>query len=415
MQSSLPSKARIIIRAWFSEVDNKLRFHCSVEDTGIGIPEDKADRLFAKFSQVDASTTRKYGGTGLGLAIVRQLCELMDGDIAVSSRFGHGSQFEFFVTLIHGDNTQFEAAKIDLQGSKILLVDDNLSALTSLESQLRHWGADVYKASSGIQALSLCEAEYQRDKNVFDIALLDMTLRGMSGEQLGAALKNDKRFKAIKLIMMTQMGTKGDGQFYADRGYSGYFPKPVTTKDLFDALTILAEDGKALANAKPLVTSHYLKLVRKANEAEFTWPKPCRILLVEDNKVNQVVALSMLKKLGIAHIEVAENGLLAIELLKSHQDECQFELILMDCQMPEMDGYRTTELIRDGAAGESYQGVKVLAMTANAMAGDREKCLNAGMNDYLTKPISEEPLSEKLQYWLYKSEYASTDDTEETT
>ncbi|QUI61296.1 response regulator [Pseudoalteromonas sp. A22] len=408
-------QGEIIIRAWFSEVDNKLRFHCSVEDTGIGIPEDKADRLFAKFSQVDASTTRKYGGTGLGLAIVRQLCELMDGDIAVSSRFGHGSQFEFFVSLIHGDNTQFEAAKVDLQGSKILLVDDNLSALTSLESQLRHWGADVYKASSGIQALSLCEAEYQRDKNVFDIALLDMTLRGMSGEQLGAALKNDKRFKAIKLIMMTQMGTKGDGQFYADRGYSGYFPKPVTTKDLFDALTILAEDGKALANAKPLVTSHYLKLVRKANEAEFTWPKPCRILLVEDNKVNQVVALSMLKKLGITHIEVAENGLLAIELLKSHQDECQFELILMDCQMPEMDGYRTTELIRDGAAGKSYQGVKVLAMTANAMAGDREKCLNAGMNDYLTKPISEEPLSEKLQYWLYKSEYASTDDTEETT
>ncbi|MGC0120302.1 response regulator [Pseudoalteromonas piscicida] len=408
-------QGEIIIRAWFSEEDNKLRFHCSVKDTGIGIPEDKADRLFAKFSQVDASTTRKYGGTGLGLAIVRQLCELMDGDIAVSSRFGHGSQFEFFVTLIHGDNTQFEAAKIDLQGIKILLVDDNLSALTSLESQLRHWGADVYKASSGIQALSLCEAEYQRDKNVFDIALLDMTLRGMSGEQLGAALKNDKRFKAIKLIMMTQMGTKGDGQFYAERGYSGYFPKPVTTKDLFDALTILAEDGKALANAKPLVTSHYLKLVRKANETEFTWPKPCRILLVEDNKVNQVVALSMLKKLGITHIEVAENGLLAIELLKSHQDECQFELILMDCQMPEMDGYRTTELIRDGAAGESYQGVKILAMTANAMSGDREKCLNAGMNDYLTKPISEEPLSEKLQYWLYKSEYASTDDTEETT
>ncbi|PAY00046.1 hybrid sensor histidine kinase/response regulator [Pseudoalteromonas sp. HM-SA03] len=408
-------QGEIIIRAWFSEVDNKLRFHCSVEDTGIGIPEDKADRLFAKFSQVDASTTRRYGGTGLGLAIVRQLCELMDGDITVSSRFGHGSQFEFFVTLVHGENTQFEATKVDLKGSKILLVDDNLATLTSLESQLKHWGAEVRKASSGIQALSMCEAEYQRDKNVFNIALLDMTLRGMSGEQLGAVLKNDKRFKAIKLIMMTKMGTKGDGQFYAERGYSGYFPKPVTTKDLFDALTILAEDGRALANAKPLVTSHYLKLVRKANETECTWPTPCRILLVEDNEVNQIVALSMLRKLGITDVEVAENGLVAIELLKSHQDECRFEVILMDCQMPEMDGYRTTELIRDGVAGESYQRVKVLAMTANAMSGDREKCLNAGMNDYLTKPISEEPLSEKLQYWLYKSEYASTDDTEETT
>ncbi|WP_254879466.1 response regulator [Pseudoalteromonas sp. McH1-7] len=404
-------KGEIVIRAWFSEIESQLVFHCAVEDTGIGIPSDKVDRLFTKFSQVDASTTRKYGGTGLGLAIVKQLCELMGGDIEIDSTYKPGSRFVFFVRLTPSDNTLFEAPLVNLEGVKILLVDDNLSTLEALESQLKHWGANVYKASSGIQALSLCEAEYQKDRHAFDIALLDMTLRGMSGEQLGAALKADKRFQAIKLIMMTQMGAKGDGQFYAGQGYSGYFPKPATTKDLFDALTIVAEDGEALANARPLVTSHYLKLVRQGQELKVEWPTPCRLLLVEDNKVNQVVALSMLKKLGIEHITVAENGLLAIEHLKSHQKQCQFELVLMDCQMPEMDGYRATELIREGEAGDIYRDIKVIAMTANAMSGDREKCLNSGMNDYLSKPISEESLSAKLQYWLYGSASVANDDS----
>ncbi|PCK31333.1 PAS domain-containing hybrid sensor histidine kinase/response regulator [Pseudoalteromonas piscicida] len=408
-------QGEIIIRAWFDKTQEPLRFFCTVEDTGIGIPADKADRLFTKFSQVDASTTRKYGGTGLGLAIVKQLCELMGGDISVQSRLGYGSEFTFFISLTPSDNAELNTSEINLAGIKILLVDDSLSTLSTLESQLELWGAEVYKANSGIQALSLCESEYQKDKTVFDIALLDMTLRGMSGEQLGEALKNDKRWQSMKLIMMTQMGAKGDGQYYAERGYSGYFPKPVTTKDLFDALTILAEDGQTLAQAKPLVTSHYLKLVRKTTDTPLKWPTPCRILLVEDNKVNQVVALSMLKKLGIEAVTVAENGLLAIELLKSSHGECQFELILMDCQMPEMDGYRTTELIREGEAGDVYRALTVIAMTANAMTGDREKCLNAGMNDYLTKPISQEPLSTKLQYWLYKSIYLANDDKEGTT
>ncbi len=397
----------------------KLCLHCKVMDTGIGIPEDKQALLFDSFSQVDASTTRKYGGTGLGLAIAKKLCEQMGGAIKVNSTEGQGSCFEFSVLLEPSHQAHQVLPETNIQDVNCLIVDDNSANRNVLKGQLEHWGAHVEEAEDGPSALALCAARLDKQQALFDIALLDLQMPEMNGEELGKAIRAQRRYDPMKLIMMTSMSQRGDAQHFAELGFSAYFPKPVVTTDLLYALSIVAEDGETLKMAQPLVTRHYVKTLaynktidqssRLCHETEL---ENIRLLLVEDNKVNQMVAKGIIKKWHI-QVDVAENGLEALACLDNSPPEAPYTLILMDCQMPEMDGYETSRQIRAGGVGKSYLDIPIIAMTANAMRGDKEKCLDAGMSDYLSKPIDRELLFAKLCQWLPKPEKQTDNNNDE--
>ena len=398
-------QGEIVIRAGLYSEGNQYRMKCSISDTGIGIPEDKLENLFDSFSQVDASTTRKYGGTGLGLTIAKKLCELMGGDIQVRSEVGKGSCFEFEILLDKSDQSKQVVPKVDMHSLQLLIVDDNMTNREVLKRQFEHWGAKVVEAVDGQQAIEICETLVTQDnESLFDIVFLDMQMPGMDGAQLGDFFQKDPRFKSMKLVMMTSMGFHGDGRRFVEIGFSAYFPKPATTSDLFDALSVVADGGDALSSADPLVTHHYLKTLDKetdeqVDDKEGDWPENTRVLLVEDNQVNQIVAMATLEAIGV-NVEVAGNGIEALDALKNAPEDARFSLIFMDCQMPEMDGFDASRCIRAGEAGKENIGLPIIALTANAMKEDRDKCLAAGMDDYLSKPFEQEQLHEKLVEWL---------------
>lgn len=377
----------VLIRARTSVKDDKtLLFFCEVSDSGIGISSDKLDSLFDSFTQEDTSTTRKYGGTGLGLAIARQLCELMQGTIEVQSEVGAGSRFSFEVCVGVSSKAGYEMPQIDISGQRILVVDDNLTNREMLVKQLELWQAKATSTMGAKSAIKLLREEGA----VYDIVLLDMCMEGIDGENLGKVIRADTHIPQPKMVMMTSMGERGDARRFAEAGFEAYFRKPVITRDLFDALKVLTDGGVAMTSADPLVTRHHLRSLHRTRTTVHH-----RILLVEDNHINQIVACEMLKKLGY-RADVAANGVEALELLNDAPQGQPYNLVIMDCQMPEMDGYDTTRAIRQGKGSRAHTDVMVIAMTANAMKGDREKCLQAGMNDYLAKPINEAELQQKL-------------------
>lgn len=393
----------IIIRASLEKsVSHKLKLTCSVEDTGIGIDSDKLDLLFESFTQADASTTRKYGGTGLGLAISKQLCELMDGNISATSKPGKGSCFEFSVLLDSCEHSEIVLPQVDIKDTHILVVDDNATNREVLRTQLERWGAQVAEAEDAKQALNLLEERSkQSDLPMFKVAYLDMQMPHMNGAELGGAIRKNPNYQDLRMVMMTSMVSQGDAQYFKDIGFDAYFPKPTTTSDIFDSLAILLDAGEALEAASPLVTHQYLQGLHTQPE-EPAWPKGTRVLLVEDNYINQAVATALLDNHQLA-CDTAENGLKAIEALKHAPSIAPYTLVLMDCQMPEMDGYQATREIRQGSSGERYLNIPIIAMTANAMQGDKEKCLAAGMDDYLSKPIDPDKLDAMLEKWLIDS------------
>ncbi len=413
-------QGEVVIRAKTTKVGNeKISFHCLVTDTGIGIPESKRNNLFESFTQVDASTTREYGGTGLGLAISKKLCELMGGGISVLSTPKSGSSFEFNILLNASKHAQLVKPSVELKGVEMLVVDDNATNREVLSGQLKLWGAHVQEADGGDAALALMEKQLMN--NTFKVAFLDMQMPNMDGATLGKIIRNDKRFRGTRLIMMTSMGSHGDASYFAKLGFDAYFPKPITTSDLFDSLAVVMTGGKVLGQATPLVTHDYLQSLDSGkseayqgsnndtvtmqpmdNEADGIWPVGTRILMVEDNQINQVVALGILESIGLT-ADVAANGIEALEALKMAPDNKPYTLILMDCQMPEMDGYEATRQIRSGKAYARNKDIPIVAMTANAMKGDKEQCLLAGMSDYLSKPIDVLLLEEKLHQWLDNS------------
>ena len=396
------SAGEVLVRAVLHpHGDDKWRIECSVNDTGIGISEHKLSELFDSFSQVDASTTREYGGTGLGLAISKQLCELMGGQISVRSEEGKGSCFNFSAILCASDSSELVVPVSDIAQLSILIVDDNVTNREVLSGQLKHWGAEVCEAKDGYDALSLCEEYTSKNQgSCFDVIFIDMQMPGMDGAELGALLQKDDRFSDSKLILMTSMAHRGDAKRFADMGFSGYFPKPATTFNIFEALHVVVHGGEALRKADPLLTSHYLRSVTLEDQNDIELDHTARLLVVEDNQVNQLVVLGILKELGF-NADVAGNGIEAISSLKAAiKDHCPYDLILMDCQMPEMDGYEATQQIRKEVAGVENIDIPIVAMTANAMAGDREKCLAVGMDDYIAKPVSPSLLLEKLKKYL---------------
>ena len=411
-------RGEIVIRSELKHKDREAMFSCSVSDTGVGISEEKLDSLFDPFTQADATTTRKYGGTGLGLAIVKRLCNLMGGTISVTSELGRGSCFSFNLPIQLGEHPQLAVPSIDYSGLRVLVVDDNETNREVLRGQLEYLSVDVVEAADGPEAIALCEscdhmAPLQSHNRLFDAALLDMQMPGMDGAELGKILQADDRFSTMKLVMMTSQAHRGDAKLFSGLGFSAYFPKPATASDLTDALAVVVEGGQALKQASPLVTKHYLKTLIPAlasTEKESgsveerhvkapVWPAGSRLLVVEDNYVNQQVISGILENMGL-YSDMAADGVEALQSLKQAPVSNPYTLVFMDCQMPRMDGYEASHQIRQGLAGSRYKNLPIVAMTANAMKGDREKCLSAGMSDYLTKPLDRSQIHTVLSNWL---------------
>ncbi|MEM7405021.1 MAG: response regulator [Pseudomonadota bacterium] len=371
-----------------SETDDGVELMFSVTDTGIGIPADRMDRLFTSFSQVDASTTRKFGGTGLGLSISKQLVELMGGTIGVDSEAGVGSTFWFSITLKkqtapRAERIQHAAAA---RGRRVLVVDDNATNRRILMLQLQSWGClpvAVESAALALQELERASVAGER----FDVAILDMQMPRMDGRQLAVSIRSDSRFDEMPLMLLTSMGRRGEAAEMQAVGFSAYLTKPVKQSQLFDALvTVLtrATVPEAAPAKAELVTRHSLAEQRKGD---------ARILLAEDNAVNRLVAVKVLAKMGF-RVDCAGNGLEALEAVQSET----YGAVLMDCQMPVMDGFEATRQIRalDGPVGR----IPIIAMTANTMTGDRELCLEAGMDDYVAKPFDRAKLKETIEKWV---------------
>jgi PAS domain S-box-containing protein len=369
--------------------DVLLRF--GVRDTGIGIPADKVSLLFGKFSQVDASTTRQYGGTGLGLAISKQLAELMGGSIGVISHVGVGSEFWFTARL--GRQAEEAAAerlsRADLAGVRVLVVDDNITSRDILTTRLASWGMRPSATQDGPGALrALYGALAEGDP--FRVAVIDMQMPGMDGAALATAIKADDALQQTRLVLMTSLGQRGDAKRMEQIGFAGYLTKPTRHHELRSVLSLALVEPAPQDMGSKLVTRHTVRetLNRFAGRKE-------RILLAEDNITNQQVALGILKKLGLRADAVA-NGAEAIKALAT----APYDLVLMDVQMPEMDGLEATRAIRNPKTAVQNHYVPIIAMTANAMQGDRQKCLDAGMNDYVSKPIDPRALADVLDTWL---------------
>ncbi len=377
---------------------DQLTLRCSIIDTGIGIPESQQENMFIAFRQIDASTTREYGGTGLGLSIVKNLCELMNGNVEVSSHVGGGSCFDFTINLQASPMAKKVIPQIDMKALNLLIVDDNTSNRNVICRQLEHWGATAFTVNDGAATLKLLKDRNKNAIPLFDMIFIDADLPGMNGEQLGYAITSDSRFNRIKLVMMTSMASNKNTQHYLDTGFSAHFPKPATTSDLFDSLLITAEE-KPVTNRMALLSQPPAPVLTTPETTEQCWPGNTRILLVEDNHVNQEVVISMLEVLGLIP-DVASEGKAAIKELITSQNDQPYTLIIMDCQMPGMDGYTATKNIRMGAAAKRYKDIPIIALTANAMKGDKEKCLDAGMNDYLSKPLECNSLEAMLKKWL---------------
>jgi len=375
-----------------SRTEGTVSLALRVEDTGIGIAPSAQALLFMPFTQADASTSRKYGGTGLGLVLCRRILEGMGGTIRLESEEGRGSCFtvELDLPLAQGGASPLPSAE-HLRGLHALVVDDNDINGRILQSQLEAAGMTGVQAASGPAALLELE-QAVRAGRPFDLALIDFNMPDMDGEALGRRIRDTDAARSLKLVMLTSSPTRGQAALMEAAGFDAYLVKPVPADVLLKTMALLTHPKEAPRPA--LITRHTLFEAREPRPQEPGDRFQARVLLVEDNEVNQKVAGIMLEAMGIS-LAVASDGR---EALRRFEEEA-FALIFMDCQMPEMDGFTATARIRDR---ESALGghVPIIAMTAHAMEGDREACLSAGMDDYLSKPLTRTALHAALAKWL---------------
>ncbi len=365
-----------------TETSATLRF--SVTDTGIGIARDKQDAIFSKFTQADASTSRQFGGTGLGLAISRQLVHLFQGEISLESREGQGSTFSFtavFQKPPAGAIPQ-PAVEADLSGVKVLVIDDFKTNRVLMTALLRNWGCRFGEAADADTALTMLR-EAAREGDPFAAVLLDMQMPLIDGAELGRLIKEDDAIKSARLVMLTSLGKRGDAERLAGVGFSGYLPKPIRPSLLRKCLALVMGRQKASGPDLELITRHTV--------AEAT-RRRLRILVADDNTTNRIIAVKMLEKLG--HVaEAVTNGAEAIDSLR----RLPYDLVLMDCQMPVLDGFEATRVIRNPETGLRNPQIPIIALTAHAMKGDRDLCLEAGMNDYVSKPTKARDLAAAIE------------------
>ncbi len=359
----------------------------AVTDTGIGIPPAKLPGLFQKFSQADSSTTRRFGGTGLGLAISKQLVELMGGRIGAESEAGRGSRFHFTLTLPVHDAPIPPKPTAELAGVRVLVVDDNAVNRRVLSEQLTAWRMHHAPCASGAEALAALRAAVAAGQP-FQMAILDYQMPEMNGEDLARAIRGDASLSRTVLVMLSSMG-RPPAAAVREIGVAACLVKPVRQSQLCDALATAW--GEHLGTSPEETPSPALGPDRPAPERL----AHARVLVAEDNPVNQRVAVMILGTLG-CRVDVAGNGREAVEMAKL----LPYDVILMDCEMPELDGFGATQALRRQEADERKPRRTILAMTANAMRGDREACLAAGMDDYLAKPIRKEELAAMLARWL---------------
>ncbi len=387
-----------------------------VWDTGIGIASDVKDKLFHAFTQADSSTTREYGGTGLGLAICKQLVELMDGQIGVESQRGAWSLFWFSVKLAKAaTTTQTEwLPRPDLHGLRVLCMDHNPTNLFLLESYAKSWGMEVTTTANSQLCLPILQ-DAKANGQPFDVAILDRGMSEIDGLKLGQLIKQNPDVAQTKLLLLTSIGQRGEAATAHEAGFAGYLTKPLHKVQLHDGLATVmgycwTENPE---KTRPLVTRHTLKETQRRSRD--------KILVADDHAINQQLIVLLLERLGYGS-DVVSTGREAVQAIATES----YALILMDCQMPEMDGFaatrkiRETETVRSQELGVRSEGLEtefsdtpdsslltphfssipIVALTANAMPGDREKCLAAGMDDYLAKPIRPEELAQVLERWL---------------
>jgi two-component system sensor histidine kinase/response regulator len=383
------AKGEVVLRLIPERVasdDTRIRFE--VSDTGIGISSETQQKLFQPFSQADGSTSRKYGGTGLGLAISRQLVRAMGGEMGIRSEVGKGSTFHFTIGLAHALADTCAAAKRgSLKGLRVLIVDDNVTNRKILYHQLQAWEVKVVAVESGVRAL---EELGQAASDRYDIAILDCQMPDMDGLTLARQIKKDPALAGVRLLMMSSAGERSD-LLQRAVDFDGWLTKPTKLAKLYESLVALSPasqlEDPAFGSPQPSARS-----VAARVEPLVRLDQNVRVLVAEDNMVNQKVALLQLGKLGLLADAVA-NGREVLEAL----GRIPYPIVLMDCQMPEMDGYTTTAEIR---AQVDHRQPIIIAMTAHALTGDREKCIACGMNDYLGKPVRMEELREVLARWI---------------
>lgn len=389
-------RGEVIVRVTVLESEEHYANLCfEVQDTGIGIAPEALEHIFEAFSQADGTTTRRYGGSGLGLAISKQLCEMMGGEISVESALNTGSIFRFTVRLrTRAPISRPAAARpCDLKGTRVLIVDDNATNRDILHHRVLSWGMRGGCAENGQNGLKLLK-EAVEIGDPYELAILDMMMPGMNGLELARTIKADTAIASISLILLTSVSQDYDTETLHRHGVSAHLTKPVRQSRLFES--IIAVMGTLPEKCSPSIG------YEKAANAKV--PRGTQVLLAEDNPVNQEVGRHMLEKLG-CRVLTASDGREALEIFS----KTPFDLVLMDCQMPELDGYQVTRIIREEELHRSEDRTEqtrsirrtpIIALTAHAMQGDREQCLAAGMDDYLSKPFNQDQLHSVLMRWL---------------
>ncbi|GAA2858935.1 signal transduction histidine kinase/DNA-binding response OmpR family regulator [Aminobacter niigataensis] len=381
-----------------------------VEDTGIGIPADKLQSVFEKFAQVDGSSTRRHEGTGLGLAIAARLVDLMSGHIGVESELGKGSVFWFTALLpLYEAQQASSAVPVDVTGARVLVIDDNPVNREILLEQLKSWGFDCAAAESGAIGLAFLDRAAQLGASV-DCVILDYQMPGMNGADVAKAIAADSRTASIPVVLLTSVDQVDFGRMVLDFGIAAHLTKPARSAVLLGTVIAAVQKARSQAGRTEFVrepvrqASPAFTVIRGPAPAPLAQPEPAPlqsggldVLVAEDNEVNQLVFGQILSGLGLSH-RIAGNGRTAVEMYRTFKPK----LILMDVSMPELNGYEATRAIR---AEEAANGSRtpIIGVTAHALKGDREKCLDAGMDDYLPKPVSPDKLGAKIGTWLSES------------
>ncbi|TJW42394.1 MAG: response regulator, partial [Mesorhizobium sp.] len=410
-------KGHVLIDVGGEVVDGMVQLKVRVEDTGIGIPAEKLQNVFEKFAQVDGSSTRRHEGTGLGLAIAARLVDLMGGKIGVESEIGRGSVFWFAVPVpTHRQDARDEIVPVDVTGARVLVIDDNPVNREILLEQLRSWSFDCAAAESGAVGLAFLDRASQLGAAV-DCIILDYQMPGMNGADVARAIASDSRLAGIPVVLLTSVDQVDFGKMVIDFGIAAHLTKPARSAILLGTVISViqkarAQIGKAQFVREPVpskVAAPAFTVIRgpampaaAVPESTATPNGPIDILIAEDNDVNQLVFGQILNGLGLSY-RIAGNGRTAVEMYRALRPK----LILMDVSMPEMNGYEATRAIRAVEAATGSH-IPIIGVTAHALKGDRDKCIESGMDDYLPKPVSPDRLGSKIGTWLSETVVAKT-------